>query len=66
MASLKIGITDDAKAFVENMAARDRTSEAAIVRRGLEALKLLDDIKTKDGEILLQRKDGRIERLVKF
>lgn len=66
MASLKIGITDEAKTFVENMAARDQTSEAAVVRRALEALKLLDEIKTKDGEILLQRKDGRVERLVKF
>ena len=66
MASLKIGITDEAKTFVEDTAARDQTSEAAVVRKALEAYRFLDGIRQTDGEILLKRKDGHIERLVSF
>ena len=66
MATLKIGINDDAKGFVEEKAAREHTSEADIVRRALEAYRFLDDVKNEDGQILLQRKDGRIERLMRL
>jgi hypothetical protein len=66
MAMLKIGISDEAKGFVEEKAAREKTSEADIVRRALEAYRFLNEVKTEDGQILLQRKDGRTERLVRL
>jgi hypothetical protein len=47
--------------FVEEKARVNQTSEADIVLRALEAYRFLDDVKTTDGEILLQRKDGRVE-----
>jgi hypothetical protein len=46
--------------------AREQTSEADIVRRALEAYRFLDEVKTEGGQILLQRKDGRIERLMRL
>jgi hypothetical protein len=65
-ATLKIGIGDDAKAFVEQTAAKQGTSEAEVVRKALEAYRLLETVTEQDGHILLQRADGTLERLVRF
>lgn len=66
MANIKIGITDDAKNFVQVTAERQHTSEADIVRKALEAYRFLEDVAENDGEIVLQRKGGKLERLVRF
>lgn len=65
-AKLKIGISDDAKAFVEKTASRQRTSEAEIVRKALAAYRFLEEVALKDGQVMLQRADGHLERLVSF
>ena len=66
MATLKIGINDDAKLFVQKQAASHKTSEADVVRRALEAYRFLDEVKTRDGEVVLRRSNGELERLVRF
>lgn len=66
MASLKVGINADAKKFVETKAQQLQASEAEIVRRALEAYRFLDEVKEKDGEIVLRRMDGHLERLVRI
>jgi hypothetical protein len=63
---LKIGIGDDAKAFVEATAAKQGASEADVVRKALEAYRLLENVVEKDGEVVLRRADGTLERLVRF
>jgi len=64
--TLKIGINADAKNFVEQKAVTLGTSEAEVVRRALEAYRFLDDVKEKDGQVLLQRIDGQLERLARL
>jgi hypothetical protein len=64
--SIKIGITDDAKSFVEATARRQGASEADVVRRALEAYRYIEDVAAKDGEIVIKRKNGTLERLVRF
>jgi hypothetical protein len=66
MASLKVGINADAKQFVETKAQRLQESEAEIVRRALELYRFMDGVKEADGEIVLRRKDGDLERLVRI
>jgi hypothetical protein len=66
MATLNIRINDDAKSFVERKANEDQTSEADIVRRALEAYRFLEEVKKDDGEVILKRKDGHFERLVRL
>lgn len=66
MANIKIGITDDAKSFVQQVAKQQHTSEADVVRKALEAYRFLEEVASADGEIVLQRKDGKLERLVRF
>jgi hypothetical protein len=52
---LKIGISDDAEAFVE--------SEAEIVSRALAAYRFLEYIAQEDGQVILKRNNGGSERL---
>jgi pimeloyl-CoA synthetase len=66
MANIKIGISDDAKTFVEKTAIRQGTSEAEVVRSALEAYRFLEDVAETDGAVILERKDGKRERLVRF
>lgn len=66
MATLKFGINADAKKFVENKARQQDISEAEIVRRALEAYRFLDEVQQRDGEIVLRRQDGHLERLVRI
>ena len=65
-ATLKIGINDDAKAFVQTQAVTNHTSEADVVRRALEAYRFLETVKKNDGEVVLRRSNGELERLVRF
>jgi hypothetical protein len=65
-ARLKISISGDAKAFVENMASKEAVSEAEIFRRALAAYRFLEEVAAKDGEVMLRRADGQLERLVSF
>jgi hypothetical protein len=65
-AKLKIGISDDAKAFVENTAIRQGSSEAEVVRKALAAYRFLEEVAAKDGQVVLHRADGHLERLVSF
>jgi hypothetical protein len=65
-ARLKIGISDDAKAFVESTASKKAVSEAEIVRRALAVYRFLEEVAAKDGEVMLRRADGQLERLVSF
>lgn len=66
MATLKIGINDDAKTFVQVQASEKGTSEADVVRRALEAYRFLETVQTDDGEVVLRRSNGELERLVRF
>jgi hypothetical protein len=63
---IKIGISEDAKSFVEQTASRLHTSEADVVRKALEAYRFLQNVAEEDGAIVIQRKDGKHERLVRF
>jgi hypothetical protein len=38
--------------------------DTEVVRRALEAYRLLHEVRERDGEIVLRRADGRLERLV--
>jgi hypothetical protein len=62
----KICISDDAKAFVESVASKRGVSEAEILRRALAAYRFLEEVAAKDGEVMLRRADGQLERLVSF
>jgi len=66
MANIKVGIADDAKSFVQATAAQDQISEADVVRKALEAYRFLRSVEQTDGEVLLKRKNGSTERLVRF
>ncbi len=66
MASLKFRIDADAERFVKAIAERRSASAAEIVQRALEAYRFLHEVKDEDGEIVLRRKDGRFERLVRL
>lgn len=65
-ASLRIDINGDAKAFVRTQAVANHISEADVVRRALEAYSFLETIKKNDGEVVLRRSNGELERLVRF
>ncbi len=63
---IKIGISDDAKVFVQETADQKHTSEAEIVRRALAAYRFLERISKEDGQVILKRSSGELERLVSF
>jgi hypothetical protein len=65
-AKLKISISEDAKAFVESLASKKAVPEAEIFRRALDAYRFLEEVAAKDGEVMLRRANGQIERLVSF
>jgi hypothetical protein len=50
-ANLKIGINDDAKGFVEEKAAREKTPEADIVRRAVGIRKSIAQIGGYDAQM---------------
>jgi hypothetical protein len=64
--SLKIGINADAKAFVEKRAHDQGVSEAEVVRRALEAYRLLGTVEQEDGGVVLRRSNGELERLIRL
>lgn len=66
MATLKIGIAEDAKTFVEQQADKTGTSEAEVVRKALEAYRFLEQVREEDGAIIVKRKDGQQQQLVRF
>lgn len=66
MATLKIGIREEAKSFVEDAARERGSSEADVVRRALEAYRYLETLQATDGEVIVKRRDGTFERLVRF
>jgi len=61
--TLRIGIKRNAKAFVENVARQDDILPHQVVRRALDAYRVLRDVKLHDGEIILRRANGTFERL---
>ena len=66
MASLKFAINGDMKKYVAETAEEQHTSEVEIIRRSVEAFRVLDKIRRDDGEVVLKRKDGTLVQLVRF
>jgi hypothetical protein len=66
MTSLVVSIAGDARRYVESKARRSGVSETKVVRRALEAYRLLHEVRERDGEVVLRRADGNLERLVRI
>jgi hypothetical protein len=62
--TLRIGIKRNAKAFVEKVARQDDILPHQVVRRALDIYRRLLEVKKCDGEIILRRANGALERLV--
>ncbi len=54
------------KEYIAETAEKERTSEAEVLRRSVEAFRVLNEIRHSDGELVFRRKDGTLERLVRF
>jgi hypothetical protein len=61
--TIRIGIKRNAKAFVDSVARQDDILPHQVVRRALDAYRLLREVKRCDGEIILRRANGTLERL---
>ena len=60
--TIRIGIKRSAKTFVDNVARQDHILPHQVVRRALDTYRLLREVKRCDGEIILRRADGTLER----
>jgi hypothetical protein len=66
MSTLIVRIMGEAHAYVDSVARRKGLTEVDVVQRALEAYRVLLDVLEQDGRIVLHRKDGQLERLVRI
>ena len=66
VSDLRLRITDEAKTFVEYAAYEDGVQPPDLVQKALDAYRYLRKVRSEDGELVLRRSDGTLERIANF
>ncbi len=62
--TLKVALSGDVKAFVDEVAEKQNVSGPDVIRKALSAYRYLETVRERDGSVTLKRVDGDLEKLV--